>query len=186
MFRLRTMKITDAIRDDLPYGVEWQECDLSRKQEDASFYALYPKLTGEIRNRDYLNEIIEKQALLYKNYCQMYVEQAGFDSCHIQCFGYVTNMDSEHLSVVFDQKFYLNNQSMPGLSAINIDVETGTILKKEQQFNYSTGRTIPQTVPKTERSGTVRKRVADGDAPEASFLGWRYFLLYAGRPGNRV
>ena len=27
---------------------------------------------------------------------------------------------------------------MPGLSAINIDVETGTILKKEQQFNYST------------------------------------------------
>ena len=131
-------KITDAIRDDLPYGVEWQECDLSRKQEDASFYALYPKLTGEIRNRDYLNEIIEKQALLYKNYCQMYVEQAGFDSCHIQCFGYVTNMDSEHLSVVFDQKFYLNNQSMPGLSAINIDVETGTILKKEQQFNYST------------------------------------------------
>ena len=114
------------------------ECDLSRKQEDASFYALYPKLTGEIRNRDYLNEIIEKQALLYKNYCQMYVEQAGFDSCHIQCFGYVTNMDSEHLSVVFDQKFYLNNQSMPGLSAINIDVETGTILKKEQQFNYST------------------------------------------------
>ncbi|MFR8791600.1 hypothetical protein [Gallintestinimicrobium sp.] len=123
-------KITDAIRDDLPYGVEWQECDLSRKQEDASFYALYPKLTGEIRNRDYLNEIIEKQALLYKNYCQMYVEQAGFDSCHIQCFGYVTNMDSEHLSVVFDQKFYLNNQSMPGLSAINIDVETGTILKK--------------------------------------------------------
>ena len=70
MFRLRTMsimkKITDAIRDDLPYGVEWQECDLSRKQEDASFYALYPKLTGEIRNRDYLNEIIEKQALLYK------------------------------------------------------------------------------------------------------------------------
>ena len=131
-------KITDAIRDDLPYGVELQECDLSRKQEDASFYALYPKLTGEIRNRDYLNEIIEKQALLYKNYCQMYVEQAGFDSCHIQCFGYVTNMDSEHLSVVFDQKFYLNNQSMPGLSAINIDVETGTILKKEQQFNYST------------------------------------------------
>ena len=68
----------------------------------------------------------------------MYVEQAGFDSCHIQCFGYVTNMDSEHLSVVFDQKFYLNNQSMPGLSAINIDVETGTILKKEEQFNYST------------------------------------------------
>ena len=56
-------KITDAIRDDLPYGVEWQECDLSRKQEDASFYALYPKLTGEIRNRDYLNEIIEKQAV---------------------------------------------------------------------------------------------------------------------------
>lgn len=53
-------KITDAIRDDLPYGVEWQECDLSRKQEDASFYALYPKLTGEIRNRDYLNEIIGK------------------------------------------------------------------------------------------------------------------------------
>lgn len=127
-------KITDAIRDDLPYGVEWQECDLSRKQEDASFYALYPKLTGEIRNRDYLNEIIEKQALLYKNYCQMYVEQAGFDSCHIQCFGYVTNMDSEHLSVVFDQKFYLNNQSMPGLSAINIDVETGTILKKNNSL----------------------------------------------------
>lgn len=131
-------KITDAIRDDLPYGVEWQECDLSRKQEDASFYALYPKLTGEIRNRDRLNEIIEKQALLYKNYCQVYVEQADYDSCHIQCFGYVTNMDSEHLSIVFDQRFYLNNQSMPGLSAITIDVETGTILKKEQQLHYST------------------------------------------------
>ena len=59
-------KITDAIRDDLPYGVEWQECDLSRKQEDASFYALYPKLTGEIRNRDYLNEIIESRRFFIK------------------------------------------------------------------------------------------------------------------------
>lgn len=59
-------KITDAIRDDLPYGVEWQECDLSRKQEDASFYALYPKLTGEIRNRDYLKKSSKSRRFFIK------------------------------------------------------------------------------------------------------------------------
>lgn len=130
-------EITDALRGDLPYGIEWAESDLSRKQEDASFYALYPQLTGDIPNRKELNRSIEEAALAYRDYCQFAIEAAGFSTCHVQSFGYVTFMSEDVMSIVFDERIYLNETKMPGLCAINIDVRTGTLLSNQEMVSYT-------------------------------------------------
>ena len=130
-------EITDALRGDLPYGIEWVESDLSRKQEDASFYALYPQLTGDIPNRKELNRSIEEAALAYRDYCQFAIEAAGFSTCHVQSFGYVTFMSEDVMSIVFDGRIYLNETKLPGLCAINIDVRTGTLLSNQEMVSYT-------------------------------------------------
>lgn len=130
-------EITDALRGDLPYGIEWAESDLSRKQEDASFYALYPQLTGDIPNRKELNRSIEEAALAYRDYCQFAIEAAGFSTCHVQSFGYVTFMSEDVMSIVFDERIYLNETKLPGLCAINIDVRTGTLLSNQEMVSYT-------------------------------------------------
>ena len=130
-------EITDALRGDLPYGIEWVESDLSRKQEDASFYALYPQLTGDIPNRKELNRSIEEAALAYRDYCQFAIEAAGFSTCHVQSFGYVTFMSEDVMSIVFDERIYLNQTKLPGLCAINIDVRTGTLLSNQEMVSYT-------------------------------------------------
>ena len=130
-------EITDALRGDLPYGIEWVESDLSRKQEDASFYALYPQLTGDIPNRKELNRSIEEAALAYRDYCQFAIEAAGFSTCHVQSFGYVTFMSEDVMSIVFDERIYLNETKRPGLCAINIDVRTGTLLSNQEMVSYT-------------------------------------------------
>lgn len=130
-------EITDALRGDLPYGIEWVESDLSRKQEDASFYALYPQLTGDIPNRKELNRSIEEAALAYRDYCQFAIEAAGFSTCHVQSFGYVTFMSEDVMSIVFDERIYLNETKLPGLCAINIDVRTGTLLSNQEMVSYT-------------------------------------------------
>lgn len=130
-------EITDALRGDLPYGIEWAESDLSRKQEDASFYALYPQLTGDIPNRKELNRSIEEAALAYRDYCQFAIEAAGFSTCHVQSFGYVTFMSEDVISIVFDERIYLNETKLPGLCAINIDVRTGTLLSNQEMVSYT-------------------------------------------------
>lgn len=130
-------EITDSLRGDLAYGIEWAESDLSRKQEDASFYALYPQLTGDIANREELNQAIEEAALAYQDYCQFAIEIAGFSTCHVQIFGYVTYMSEDVISIVFDERVYLNETKMPGLYAMNIDVKTGTVLENQEMINYT-------------------------------------------------
>lgn len=130
-------EITDALRGDLPYGIEWVESDLSRKQEDASFYALYPQLTGDIPNRKELNRSIEEAALAYRDYCQFAIEAAGFSTCHVQSFGYVTFMSEDVMSIVFDERIYLNETKLPEVCAINIDVRTGTLLSNQEMVSYT-------------------------------------------------
>lgn len=130
-------EITDSLRGDLAYGIEWAESDLSRKQEDASFYALYPQLTGDIANREELNRSIEEAALAYQDYCQFAIEAAGFSTCHVQIFGYVTFMSEDVISIVFDERIYLNETKMPGLYAMNIDVKTGAVLPNQDMLNYT-------------------------------------------------
>ncbi len=130
-------EITDALRGDLPYGIEWAESELSREQEDASFYALYPQLTGEIANRSALNRSIEEAAMAYRDYCQFAIEAAGFSTCHVQSFGYVTFMSEDVISIVFDERIYLNETKLPGLCALNIDVKTGTLLANQDMVSYT-------------------------------------------------
>lgn len=150
-------EITDSLRGDLAYGIEWAESDLSRKQEDASFYALYPQLTGDIANREELNSAIEEAALAYQDYCQFAIEAAGFSTCHVQSFGYVTFMSEDVVSIVFDERIYLNETKMPGLYAMNIDVKTGTVLKNQEMINYT------KALTKKFRS---QNSVQNGDEPD--------------------
>ncbi|MDO4291771.1 MAG: hypothetical protein Q4C65_00925 [Eubacteriales bacterium] len=158
-------KITDALRSDLSYRVRWLETDLERREGDASFYALYPELEGELPNRDSLNGLIAREALFYRDSCQLYLEQ-GYDSCHVQSFGYVTYMDEERLSIVYDERVYLNDRKFPGLFALNIDVRTGTVLKLQDLLVYD-----------RELAECFRSRVAAQNGEELDKELWTDALL---------
>lgn len=41
------------------------------------------------------------------------------------------------MSIVFDERIYLNETKLPGLCAINIDVRTGTLLSNQEMVSYT-------------------------------------------------
>lgn len=131
------VEIADAVRTDLSYQIEWEECDLKSDRADASFYTVYPQLVGDIPHGKELNEYISQEALFYREYCEMYVREMGYTSCHIQSSGYVTYMDEDTVSIVFEEMLILDSTGIPGLFDINIDLSTGTVLEHEGMISYT-------------------------------------------------
>lgn len=130
--------IVDAVRADLSYQIEWEDYGVESDRADASFHTIYPRITGNLPNQEQLNAYIEQEALFYKDYCEFYVDQAGMASCHIQSIGYVTYMDEDILSIVFEEQLALETEIFPGLFDINIDLKTGTVLEHENMISYTT------------------------------------------------
>lgn len=131
------MEIADAVRDDLSYRIEWEECDVKSDQADASFYTVYPQLIGNIPHKEALNAYISQEALFYKDYCELYVQEMGYTSCHIESIGYVTYMDEDTVSLVFQESLALDSTGVPGLFDINIDLKTGTVREHDGMISYT-------------------------------------------------
>lgn len=131
------VEIADAVRTDLSYQIEWEECNLKSDRADASFYTVYPQLAGDIPHGKELNEYISQEALFYREYCEMYVREMGYTSCHIQSSGYVTYMDEDTVSIVFEEMLMLDSTGIPGLFDINIDLNTGTVLEHDGMISYT-------------------------------------------------
>ncbi len=129
--------IADAVRVDLSYQIEWEDYSVESDRADASFNTIYPYIAGNVPNQEKLNAYIEEEALFYKDYCEWYVDQAGMTSCHIQSIGYVTYMDEDTLSIVFQEQLALETEILPGLFDINIDLKTGTILEHTNMVSYT-------------------------------------------------
>lgn len=129
------VELADAVRTDLFYQVRWKECKV--KKGEISFLALYPQLEGEIPHLEDLNVELEEEALFYTNYLEDYArEEEGLIS-EVESIAYVTYMDEEIISIVFQETIWYGGGSLPGLYDLNIDVQTGTILRHTDILNYS-------------------------------------------------
>lgn len=134
------VEIVNAERDDLSYTVEWQEYDLDSEQAYAAAEGNYPLLQGDIPNLEALNKEIEQRALAYRDMCRAYASEYDVQIAAFESYseGYVTYMDEEVISIVFQNSFYMNGYiSALELDAINIDIKEGRVLENKDLIDYN-------------------------------------------------
>ncbi len=114
--------ITDATRTDLDYGIDWVTESINPDDSDnsCSYYCIYPLLrdSEDEHKYDSANAAIRQAAQEYR---EVYRDYEGGCST----YGYVTFMDEEKISIVFQHDLYEEKSKMPRIDAINFRVETG-------------------------------------------------------------
>lgn len=121
--------ITDATRTDLDYGVDWvsESVNPDNSDDSCSYYCIYPLLRNfeDEHKFDTANEAIQRAARSYRDTYREY--QGGCSS-----YGYVTYMDEEKVSVVFQHDLYGEEGKMPRVDAMNFRVDTGEAIGYEE------------------------------------------------------
>ncbi len=120
-------EITDCTRTDLEYGISWIVDSITPDDDEdyCTYYATYPLLKGGDGAYDSINEEITGKALQYK---EAYTDYPGGCST----YGYVTYMDESKISVVFQHDLYEENGTLPRVTAVTFDLESGQEIKPEQ------------------------------------------------------
>ena len=120
-------EITDCTRTDLEYGISWIVDSITPDDDEdyCTYYATYPLLKGGDGAYDSINEEITGKALQYK---EAYTDYSGGCST----YGYVTYMDESKISVVFQHDLYEENGTLPRVTAVTFDLESGQEIKPEQ------------------------------------------------------
>ena len=120
-------EITDCTRTDLEYGISWIVDSITPDDDEdyCTYYATYPLLKGGDGAYESINEEITGKALQYK---EAYTDYPGGCST----YGYVTYMDESKISVVFQHDLYEENGTLPRVTAVTFDLESGQEIKPEQ------------------------------------------------------
>ena len=120
-------EITDCTRTDLEYEISWIVDSITPDDDEdyCTYYATYPLLKGGDGAYDSINEEITGKALQYK---EAYTDYPGGCST----YGYVTYMDESKISVVFQHDLYEENGTLPRVTAVTFDLESGQEIKPEQ------------------------------------------------------
>lgn len=121
-------QLSDYIRDDLTYSVSFYQEEYS-DGEDVHVYCTYPVLEGDIPNVDYLNEVIYSEYTYFVDYYNENIKTSDTgNEFYALAEGYVTYMDEEVISIVFEEQVEATDYSGVALYCINIDVEKGVII----------------------------------------------------------
>ena len=120
-------EITDCTRTDLEYGISWITDSITPDSEEdyCTYYAVYPRLDGEGEEFETINSAITRKALEYKENYRSY--PGGCSS-----YGYVTYMDEERISIVFQHELYEENGTLPRVTALTFSLENGQEILPEQ------------------------------------------------------
>lgn len=123
-------ELGNALRDDLPYSVTFDNKKFEEEGRDVYISCYYPVLEGEIKNIDYLNQVIYDEYHYFLDYYKENVqeEMREDDMFYSIVEGYVTYMDEEKISIVFTEDACWNDYYMVSLYCVNIDVENGVVL----------------------------------------------------------
>ncbi len=134
------VELADAVREDLSYQIEWEEYDYVDDKTGATAVGRYPRLVGgRIPHIDELNERIKEEATYYSELYAYYKEWQEGESLSYasESMGYVTYMDEERISIVFQERFVMDMESSISLYSINIDLMSGEILDNGSVIQYS-------------------------------------------------
>ena len=122
-------QLKDIIREDLTYSVYFDYEEFT-EGEDAYVYCSYPVLEGDIPNIDYLNEVIYDEYLYFVDYYTESIKEfmSEGDYYYALSEGYVTYMDEDKISIVFQEESTSDVYSYISLYCINIDVKNGVVI----------------------------------------------------------
>ena len=142
-------EIVDSTRTDLEYGISWIVDSITPddSEDNCTYYSTYPLLSGD---GDYqtVNERIREMALQYRD---SYRDYAG--GC--TTLGYVTYMDETQISVVFQYSLYEDNGTLPRITALNFNLETGEEILPEQMTEIDDSLVMRFRAQNTVQNGTV-------------------------------
>ncbi len=125
-----------AIRDDLSYQVELEKVQLNGENaQEKNLYLITgerPVIKGEgIENLDVLNDALAAEYRDLQEYMEMITGDLEIDGAEpaqasVDC--YVTYMDEEFLSVVYNVRISMEYYGQVYLSCVNINMESGVVM----------------------------------------------------------
>lgn len=125
-----------AIRDDLSYQVELEKVQLNGENaQEKNLYLITgerPVIKGEgIENLDVLNDALAAEYQDLQEYMEMITGDLEIDGAEpaqasVDC--YVTYMDEEFLSVVYNVRISMEYYGQVYLSCVNINMESGVVM----------------------------------------------------------
>ncbi len=131
-------EVVDCIDKSVSYNVKRELDEYSDREKGICVRLSYIQLEGDIPNLESINELLKSSAYIYMNNVDSIKETVGEDHAGIYADtrSYVTYNTENQISVVVrdEVKFsYLYNDV--SLSAININLDTGTILDNTEILN---------------------------------------------------
>ncbi len=143
-------EIVDATQTDLEYGVSWivESVTPDDSEDTCTYYSTYPVLTGDGADYSAINSRITEMALQYR---ESYTDYPGGATT----LGYVTYMDETQISIVFQHSIYEDNGTLPRISSLTFDLETGTEIQPEQMTEINEELVMRFRSQNTTQNGSV-------------------------------
>lgn len=122
-------EIRDAVRTDLDYSVVWENYEYEGNSDTIMIAVDYPVISGDIPNVELLNDAIAGEIDYFEEYYKEYSKYMMEDEIFaVYSEGYVTYMDENVMSIVFNENIYTDYWVDCGLFCVNIDVSNGVVL----------------------------------------------------------
>ena len=164
-------ELHDELRWDLSYVVDFEEYYEGDDGEDSSdsgrdIYITYPVIAGDdVPNLDSLNRTIMDEVDFLKDVADDAEE--GVD-VHLSGEAYVTYMDEERLSIVFEENLYLDYGGSEQvvdyyLYSLNIDMENGVVLDNGSMVNTDDDFSVDFRRRSDEQNGEISYLTALSD-----------------------
>ena len=129
----------DDLKDNLSYSVDFDYIEYDSGNENVYIVMGYPIITGkDVPNLDKLNETLASEIDQYIEYYEDTYQQYMTDEDDIfyaYINAYVTYMDEEKLSIVYNETVYGDYTEQVYLECVNIDMENGIILDNTQMLS---------------------------------------------------
>lgn len=156
----RYYSFQDDIRYDLSYQVDFDFYEYETDDEDVSIMVTYPIVVGEeVQNLDKINETIYGEVELITEYFEEeyapYMKNNEDSYFSATAFCYVTYMDEDKLSVVFQESIYADTYDLAYLECINIDMANGVILDNEEMLSIDDDFSVEFRTRSDEQNGKI-------------------------------
>lgn len=153
--------LQDDLKYDLSYDIDFEIYDYETDDEDVYIMVTYPVISGEdVPNRDTLNEAIYSEVTEITEYFEEeyapYMEKNEDSYFSASAVSYVTYMDEDKLSVVFQESIYTDTYYLPYLYCINIDMANGVVLDNQEMLSIDDSFSVEFRTRSDEQNGGIR------------------------------
>ena len=178
-------QMCNCINKDVSYRINYENYEYVDKDQNVCIRINYYQLDGDIPNLDDINYELENTALLYadqyldkkKEYQEMFEEEGCGYVATVDC--YITYNDEQTVSVVFDECFETAVQIDRKIYTVNIDPETGSILRNTDILDISDEFVADYREICEEQNGEVpAMEYFDNDELKEFFLDENTLILY--------